>query len=188
MNWVSIVILGYMGLGALSGLRRGLSLVAFSVAGYVVGILVATRYQHVIVASIMKALPIQHWVNRYVPLASSNLGGVHQTTDRWLLSVLGVVVFLLVIAVVESIGRSIGSGASHVVKSFRLTGFLNGIGGLAAGVVEHGLVACLILGLLVSFPLLSHTPLVLALNRNALVAMLVGWYHRISLTPAGKWL
>ena len=188
MNWVSIAILGYLGLGAVSGLRRGLSLVAFSVAGYIAGLLLASRYQHMIVSKLIRVLPIQHWINRYVPLASSNIAGVHQATDKWVLSILGVLVFLLVIAVSEAVGRSLGTGVTQVVKGFRLTGFLNGIGGLAAGIIEHGLVAALILGLLVSFPLVSHTSLVLDLNRNALVTALVGWYHRLTLTSASKWL
>ncbi|MCL5064555.1 MAG: CvpA family protein [Firmicutes bacterium] len=188
MNWVSVAILGYVGLGALSGLRRGLSLVVFSVAGYIAGMLLASRYQKVIVASIVHALPIQRWVNRYIPLAASNLGGVHQATDRWVISILGVLVFLLVIFAVEALGRSVGVVVSQLVKTFRVTGFLNGIGGLAAGLVEHGLVACLILGVLVSFPLVSHTSLVVDLDHNALVTVLVGWYHRLTLTPAAKWL
>ncbi len=188
MNWVSIVILGYVGFGALSGLRRGLTLVAFSVAGYVAGLLLASRYKHVIVQGLVRALPIQHWVNRHIPLASSNLAGVHQSTDRWVLSILGVLVFLLVIFAVEATGRSVGMVVSQALKTFRVTGFLNSIGGLAAGAVEHGLVACLILGLLVSFPVLNHTSLVVDLNRNSLVTLMVGWFHRLTLTPAAKWL
>jgi hypothetical protein len=188
VNWVSIVILGYMGLGALSGLRRGFGLVVFSAAGYVVGLILASRYQPLIVKSLVHTFPIQRWVDRYVPLASSSVGGIHQATDQWVLSILGVLVFLLVIGVSEAVGRSIGSGFSQAAKGFRVTGFLSGLGGLAAGVVEHGLVVCLILGLLVSFPLVHHTPLVLSLNRNALVSVFVGWYHRITVTPVAKWL
>lgn len=188
MNWISIGILGYMGLGALSGMRRGLTLVLFSVAGYIAGLIIASRYQKVIVNTLLRAVPIQRWIAHYVPLTTSNVGNIHQTANHWTLSILGVLVFLLVIVMVESLGRSIGSGASQVVRGFRVTGFLNGVGGLAAGIVENGIVLSLILGLLVSFPLLDHTSLVSALDRNSLVAVMVGWFHRLTVSPVGKWL
>lgn len=188
MTWVSVCILGYMGLGALSGLRRGLTLVAFSLAGYVVGLLVASRYDHVIVSDVLRWRPLTRWINRRLASPTHGLLGPNLAHARWVEGLLGVLVFLVVIALAEAIGRSLGQGASQIVRGFRLTGFLNRVGGLAAGAVEHGLVVSVILGLLVSFPLLQHAAWVTRLDRNTLVSVMLSWYHRLSLSPAGHFL
>ncbi len=188
MNWVSWAILGYMGLGALTGFRRGLILTVFSAAGYLAGLLVASRYQHAAVKAVLTVLPIAHWINRYIPLAASNAGGAHQIANRWIDGVVTILVFLLIVGLTESVGRTLGSAFTMAVRRFGVTGFVNGIGGSAAGVVEHGLVVSIILGLLVTFPVLAHTPLVASIQRQPLSAAMVHWFHRITRTALGKWL
>lgn len=188
MSWVSFCILGYMGLGALSGLRRGLITVAFSVAGYVAGLFAASRYDRVIVADALRWRPLTHWINRRLGGPTHGLLGSNLAHARWVEGVLGVLVFLLVISVAEGIGRSLGQGANQMVRGFRLSGFFNRIGGLAAGAIEHGLVVSVILGLLVTFPLLQHAAWVSRLDHNGVVGVMLAWYHRLSLTPAGRLL
>ncbi len=188
MNWVSWAIIAYLGLGALSGFRRGLILTAFSAVGYLGGLLLASRYQHAAVKAVLTNLPIARWINRYIPLAASNVGGVHQVVNRWTDGVLTVLIFLIIIGLAESVGRTIGKAFTLGVRRFTVTGYLNGIGGLAAGVVEHGLVVSVILGLLVTFPVLAHTPLVASLHSQPLAGVMVHWFHRITHTTIGKWL
>jgi uncharacterized membrane protein required for colicin V production len=188
VSWVSVCILGYMGLGALSGLRRGLVLVAFSVAGYVAGLFAASRYDEVIVTRLVHWRPFAHWINRHVGSSTHGLVGRNVVHAHWLHAVLGVLVFLVVIAVAEGVGRAIGQTANQAVRGFRLTGFFNRVGGLAAGAIENGLVASVILGLLLTFPLLQHVGWVNRLDRNSVVGLMLTWYHRLSLSPAGRLL
>ena len=188
MNWVSWAIIGYMGLGALTGFRRGLILTVFSAAGYLGGLLLASRYQHAAVKAVLTVLPIARWINRYMPLAASNAGGAHQIANRWIDGVVTILVFLLIIGLAEIVGRTVGRAFTLAVRRFGATGFLNGIGGSAAGVVEHGMVVSVVLGLLVSFPVLAHTPLVASIQRQPLAAAMVHWFHRITQTGVGKWL
>ena len=59
LNWLSLMVFLYLLLGALAGWRRGLVLVAASVIGYIIGLVVAAHVQSSITRWLAGVLPLK---------------------------------------------------------------------------------------------------------------------------------
>ncbi len=188
MDWVDLVLLGYLVLGALYGLRRGLVWVGFSLAGYIAGVIVATHMDKRVTNLVVAAAPIRHWVGRYLPAPAAAIPGARMQAWHLAHAILGLVIFLLIIGALEFVGRTIGAVVSHGVSSFRLTSLLNRLGGIVAGLAEHGVVAGLILTLVLAVPAINHSSVSHAIHRAPLANTLMGLFGHIAKLPGGQYL
>ncbi|NMP20931.1 CvpA family protein [Sulfobacillus harzensis] len=188
MDWVDLVVLGYLLLGALYGLRRGLVWVGFSLAGYVVGAIVAAHMYKRVTKLVVSAAPIRHWVERYLPTPASAIPGARQEAWHLAHTLIGLLIFLLIIGALEFVGRTVGSVISQGVRAFRLTAFLNRLGGILAGIAEHGVVAGLILTLLLAVPAIDHSGLSQEIHHAPVARTLMGLFSRIAKIPGGQYL
>lgn len=188
MDWVDLVLIGYLVLGALYGLRRGLVWVGFSLAGYIVGVLVADHMSKPLTKLVVTAAPIRRWVEHYLPAPAAAVPGARLQAWHLAHTLIGLIVFLVIVGALEFVGRTVGSAVSQGVSAFRVTSFLNRIGGVAVGVAEHGVVAGLILTLLMTVPALGHTSVSTEIHRAPLASSLMGWFGHIAKLPGGKYL
>lgn len=176
MAWVNYVILGYCAIGLFSGLRRGLLQVGFSLAGYLVGILLASKYQVQATARVLKQVPIQSWVNHVLPAPVAATAAIHAPTEALVHSLVAILIFLAIVGIVEAVGRMVGTSLTQVARGFRVTGSLNQLGGAAAGMAEHVLIIGLAISVLSGVPFLSDTPLMEAVHRSMLAGTITTWY------------
>ncbi|MCL4493242.1 MAG: CvpA family protein [Firmicutes bacterium] len=188
MRWIDIAILLYIAIGAVSGLRRGLVTVLFTLFGYIVGILLAIRYQAYLTQSLMSVLPISRWTRRLLPRPASSVPGYTIQADNLVHVLLALLVFLLIVGAVEFLGRLAGQFLTRVIKTLRITGLLNNIGGAVAGLAEHGILVGLLVTLVMALPLLSHSSLSMALRHDKLVMALAGIFGHIAKLPGGTFL
>lgn len=188
MNWVDIIIVAYIFLGALSGLRRGLVLVLFSLAGYVAGVLIAERYQGMLTTLVLAKVPVSSWLARWLPVPALDVPGAQHQAANLAHTLTALVVFLLVVGLTEYAGRLVGQMVTRMVRSFRVTGFVNSLGGGVAGLAEHGVVVGLVLTLVSALPMLAHSPLFYTLHRDPLAMTLMGWFGHIVKLPGGTFL
>jgi len=188
MDWIDLGLIGYLILGAFYGLRRGLVWVGFSLVGYIVGVLVADRVAKPLTTLIVTAAPIHRWIGQYLPQAAARVPGAR--LDAWHLanSLVSLLVFLLVVGAAEFVGRTIGTVASQGVNVFRVTSFLNRILGVAVGLLEHGVVAGLVLSLALAIPAIGHSSVSQALHKAPLAGSLIGLFSRIAKVPGGRYL
>lgn len=188
MDWVDIVILAYIFIGAISGLRRGLVMVLFSLAGYVVGVFLAIRYQTPLTAVLLAQLPVSNWIHHLLPVPAATVPGASLEAHRMIHSLVALLVFLVVIGAAELAGRLVGSTVTRMVKVFRVTGALNSIGGSLAGVAEHGVMVGLVLTMVLAYPALSHSPITTLIHRAPLASLLAGWMGHLAKIPGGTFL
>lgn len=188
MDWVDLVLLGYLVLGALYGLRRGLVWVGFSLLGYIAGAIVAAHMYKRVTAVLVSAVPLRHWVERYLPAPASAIPGARLQAWHMAHTLIGLVIFLLIIGALEFVGRTIGSVISQGVSSFRPTAVINRVGGIVAGLAEHGAVAGLILTMLLAVPALSHSGLSRAVQQAPVAGTLMGLFGHIAKIPGGQYL
>lgn len=188
MAWVDWVLVAYLAFGALYGLRKGLVWVAFSLAGYIAGVIVASHTTGPLSRMITAAAPIHHWVERYLPSSAAAVPGARVEAWNLAYSLIGLILFLLIVGALEFVGRSVGSVASQGVKILPMAALLNRIGGIAAGVIEHGAVAALVLALLMAVPSVSHSPLGHSINDAPLAMTLTKWFHRVAKIPGMQYL
>lgn len=187
LNWLTILLLLFLALGAFGGFRRGLLLVAFSLAGYVGGLIAAARYQHTATRLLMASLPVHRWVIHFVPTAASSKFSYHQGVNLFH-TVLGLLVFLIMVGVAEAIARAIGEAVTLAVARRGLLGALNRIGGLAGGLAESALIGGLIFGLVLSLPVLDGTPLHHAIQHTPLAVSLAHFVNHFANWRAERWL
>lgn len=188
MDWVDLVIVLYLALGVVSGLRRGFMLVLFSLAGYVVGVMVAAHFKAQVTATLLRQLPVTAWVHQLLPAPalaspSSTTAAVHLFQ-----SLVGILVFLLIVGIVEFFGRLVGDMLTRLVTTFRVTGTLNRIGGGLAGLAEHGVVAALILTVIFAVPVLAHTPISRQVTQAPLAGALMTWFTHLAKIPGIRYL
>lgn len=188
MRWVDIVILLYIAIGAVSGLRRGLITVLFSLAGYITGIIIAAQYQAGLTQSLMAALPITKWARRILPGPAASVPGYTLQADDLIHTLIALLVFLIIVGAVEFLGRLVGEFLTRLVKTLRVTGFLNKAGGAAAGLAEHGVLIGLVITLLFALPVFHHSAVTQHLRHDQLVMVLVGWFGHLAKLPGGTFL
>ncbi|MCL5116799.1 MAG: CvpA family protein [Firmicutes bacterium] len=188
MDWLDLVLLIYLALGALYGLRRGLVWVGFSLIGYIVGVLVAERMARPLTTLVVTAAPVKRWVEHYLPTPATAIAGARVQAWHLAHSLIGLLVFLLIIGAVEFVGRTVGSVVSQGVGTIRLASLLNRIGGIVVGLAEHGVVAGLVLTLLMTVPAIGHTPVSHAIHRAPLASTLMGLFHHLAKIPGGRYL
>ncbi len=188
MDWIDWVVAGYLLLGALYGLRRGLVWVGFSLVGYIAGVIVADHSSRALTRMITAAAPLHRWVERYIPAPAAHIPGARAQAWHLAHSILALLVFLLIVGALEFVGRTIGAVASQGVGLFRLTAVLNKIGGIAAGIVEHGVVAGLILSVLLAVPDLGHSAISRSIFHAPLAAALLSTFRHIAKIPGGQYL
>lgn len=188
MGWVDLVLAGYLVLGALYGLRRGLVWVGFSLLGYIAGVMIAQRTAKPITQMIVAAAPLHKWVEKYLPTPASHIPGARLQAWHLAHTLVGLLVFLLIVGAVEFAGRSVGSVASQGVKVFRLTSLLNRLGGIVVGIAEHGVVAGLVLTLLMAVPAVSQSALSQSIHHATLADTLMSFFKHLSILPGGKYL
>jgi uncharacterized membrane protein required for colicin V production len=187
LNWLAVVVLVYLALGALEGLRQGLVLVVCSLAGYVTGLLLAARYQAHVTSLLMASLPVKRWIVHFIPAAAGNPSAYGASLNLFH-TILGLLVFLLIVGLTEAVARAVGQAITVGVARIPVVGALNRLGGVAGGLAENALVAGIILGLLTSLPFLSGTPLDRFIHHTPLAAALVRWVGRLANWRAERWL
>ncbi len=185
MDWIDLVVIAYIVIGAFSGLRRGLILVLFSLAGYVVGVALAAHYQKYATTILMSSLPIGKWVAHMLPAPATHVPGAHQDALHLAHVIIGILVFLLIIGLAEFVGRIIGEVITRVIGTFKVTGMLNKVGGGLAGLFEHGLVVGIVATIVLALPMISHSAFSHALHKAPLAMMFVGWFGHISRLGGG---
>lgn len=188
MDWIDIVVIAYILLGAISGLRRGFMLVVFSLMGYIAGLALAIQYKGPLTSVLLSRLPVRHWVSQILPAPASAAPQATIKALHLVHSLAGLLVILVVVTVMELFGRFIGELATRFVRVFHLTGMLNRIGGGVVGLAEHIMVAGLLLTLLLSFPLLNGTPISSQLHQSPLAMQIVSLFGRLVKLPGGKYL
>lgn len=184
---MDIAVGGYMIWGALYGLRRGMLFVVFSLLGYIAGVEVATHSQHRLTNLVLSDASVKHWLGRLAATPAMALPGSRIQATQWIDGLVGLLVFLMIIGIAELIGRMVGGVFTRMVGVFRITGALNRVGGLLAGVAEHAVVAGLLLSLMLSVPVLSHH-FGHTIHRAPLAGMVLGWFGHIARIPGGKFL
>lgn len=187
-NWLTVVLVIYLGLGALSGWRRGFILVVFSLAGYLVGLNLASRFQSRATAILAHALPISAWVKQIVPTAASSVPGAYTQGNHLALVLLGLLVFLIIVGAAEMVARLFGESLTGILGKVSLLRGLNTFGGLLGGMAEHAVIIGLVLGILLSVPFVAHTPLALLIRGTPIAIDLVHWVGGLAHWPAAKWL
>ena len=188
LRWIDIAIVVYIAIGAVSGLRRGLVTVLFTLFGYILGILLAIRYQGYLTQALMSALPISRWTRHFLPGPASSIPGYTIQADNLVHMLLALLVFLAIVGAVEFFGRLIGEFLTRVVKTLRITGLLNNIGGAIAGLAEHGILVGLLVTLILALPLLNHSSLSATLRHDRFVMALAGIFGHIAKLPGGAFL
>jgi uncharacterized membrane protein required for colicin V production len=183
-----VVIVGYLALGALSGWRRGLVMVAFSIAGYLVGLLAASRYQHRVTRILAQDLPIAHWVKTLVPAPAASVPGAALAATRLADSLLSLLVFLLILGASAMVARILGHAVTVVVRRLMLLRGLNTLGGILGGFVENAVIAGLVLGLIVALPFLAHGPVSHAIHHTPLAQVLMRWVAGVVHWPQSRWI
>ena len=188
MHWLDIVLAIYLILGALYGLRRGLVWVGFSLAGYIAGVLLANRISKPVARIVMAWPPLRHWIGRYMPSPAAHIAGIQMGAWTLFHRVLDLVVFLAIIGVMELVGRSVGAAVSHGVRSIRLAGAVDRLGGVVAGIVEHAAVAGLVLTLLLTVPAVHQSALGRSLHKAPVAGALIKAFRDIAKIPGGQYL
>jgi len=188
MHWVDIVLFGYLILGAFYGLRRGLVWVGFSLVGYIAGVIVASRMSPSLTRFVTAAVPIRRWVERYLPAAAGSIQGARQQAWHTAEDLVTILVFILIVGALELVGRTVGSTISRSVSALRVTSFLNRLGGIGAGVLEHGMVAGLVLTLILAIPAVGQSSLSQSIHHAVVAQLLVEAFHRLGRIPVTQYL
>ena len=188
LRWIDIAIVLYIAFGAVSGLKRGLVTVLFTLFGYIIGILLAIRFQGYLTQALMSALPISRWTRQLLPGPASTVPGYTIQANNLVHMLLALLVFLAIVGAVEFLGRLLGEFLTRVIKTLRITGLLNNIGGAIAGLAEHGILVGLLVTLIMALPLLNHSTLSTALRHDRLVMALAGIFGHIAKLPGGTFL
>ena len=188
MDWIDLAVIAYIIIGAFSGLRRGLVLVLFSLAGYVVGVALAARYQKYTTHLLMASLPIAQWTAHLLPAPAAHIPGAHLEALHLAQVIVGLLVFLLIIGATEFVGRLIGEVITRLIGTFKVTGALNKVGGGLAGLAEHGVVVGIVLTVVLALPMIAHSPIARDLHRAPLAMTFVGWFGHISRLGGGSFL
>ncbi len=185
MDWIDVVVVAYVVIGALTGLRRGLVLVLFSLAGYIVGIALAAQFEGALTKTLLSVLPVKNWVAHFLPAPAANIPGATVQAYNLAHVILGLLVFLIIIGAAEFVGRLVGELATRILGTFKITGVLNKVGGGLAGLAEHGLVVGIIVTLILALPMIAHSPMAKDLHHAPLAMLLVGWFDHISRLGGG---
>ena len=85
-------------------------------------------------------------------------------------------------------GRLVGAMASRAVRLFRVTRFVNKLGGLVIGIVEHGVAAGLVLTLLLAVPALGHSGFSRTLRHASVADTLIGVFRHLGKFPGSQYL
>lgn len=188
MDWIDIGLVGYLVMGVFYGLRRGLVWVGFSLLGYIAGVLIADHVAKPVTNMVVAAAPVRGWLDRYIPSVAAHVPGAR--LDAWNLAegLISLLIFLIIVGAAEFVGRTVGAVASRGVSVFRMTALINRVGGVIAGLVEHGVVAGLILTLALGIPALAHSPISAALRRAPLAGTLIDIFKHVVRLPGGKYL
>ncbi len=189
LNWLSLLVFLYLLLGAFAGWRRGLVLVAASVIGYIVGLVVAAHAQAGITRWLAGVLPLKQWAALVVPRqgVAANARSINDVV-AWSHMVLAVVVFLLILMIVGGAIRALGQAVTGIVRQIPLVRSANTVGGAAGGVVENMLVVGVILGLLLTLPLIQHGPVAVVVRQSPISVDLVRWVGKLAPWQAEHWL
>jgi len=187
-GWINASLALYLLLGAWYGLRRGLVSVVFSVLGYVVGLVLASHEEARLTRWLLRQPTIHRTVFHLIPQAATTIPSVHRQALHLIQSLMAFVVFLLLVGLAEGLGRVIGQIISRTVHSFRVTGLVDRVGGVVAGLFEHGIVAGLVMVLILTVPVFAHTPLLGAIHKAPLASWLVSWVGRLAKIPGGLYL
>ncbi|MCL6563873.1 MAG: CvpA family protein [Firmicutes bacterium] len=179
MSWLTLLLLLYLAWGALSGWRRGLILVASSLIGYVGGYFLAIRYQQPLQTWVLQYVPLRQWVTSVIPPGTPSPAAAETAALHLAQSLLGILVFVLVVGLAEFAARTIGLAITRLVGVLPLTGLLNAVGGMAAGVLEHAVLAAVVFTLLLSFAPLAHSGLAGAVRSNTLASGLTAWANQL---------
>ncbi len=187
LNWLTILLLVYLLLGALEGMRRGFLLVVFSLAGYVAGVLVAVHYQARITGLLVASLPVRQWIVHFVPTAVHDRV-TYTASFNLFHTVLGLVVFLIMVGLAEALFRAAGQALTNILARGRITGTLNRLGGMAGGILENALLIGIVLGIVTALPLLAGSPVSRLIQHTPLAADLVRWVGTFAHWRAERWL
>jgi uncharacterized membrane protein required for colicin V production len=189
LNWLSLAVLLYLALGAVAGWRRGFVAVATSVIGYIVGLLLAAHFQAGITRDIARLLPLRQWAMAVLPKQGLAVAPrLLADTVAWSRMVLAVLVFLIILVVVERVALALGRGITDLVRRIPVVRTANTLGGLVGGLVENMLVVGVVLGLLITLPLIKSGAVGLAVRQSPLSVTLVHWVGALAPWRLERWL
>ena len=149
LGWAA---LAYVGLGLLTGYRRGFLRLAASLAGYGIAFLVARRYYRPLGALALKELGLGRLLPHLFPLFTPSLAA----------SLVFVLSFAVLLVTVELVAQAV-AGLLEGVSRLPLLGGANRLLGALMGGVEHLVVVGLIFMVLVPFFHPGASPLVFLL-------------------------
>jgi uncharacterized membrane protein required for colicin V production len=187
-HWLTILIVIYLALGAISGWRRGLVLVAFSVVGYIAGLWLASRYQARLTALLFSGLPVGRWVRAAVPVSAASIPGAQLEAMRLAHTLVALLAFLVILGGAELLARTVGQAVTGVVKHVILVRSVNTLGGLVAGLVENAVLTGLVLGLVLALPFVAHSAIADTIVKTPLAQDLVRWVGLLVHWPERRWL
>jgi uncharacterized membrane protein required for colicin V production len=187
-HWFTIVILVYLAIGALSGWRRGLVMVGFSVGGYLVGLVLASRYQGALTKLLLTGLPLRKWLHAAVPVPAAAVPGARLAAWQLAHSLVGLLAFLVIVGGTEMVARLLGQAITAGVRRLVLVRSVNALGGMVGGMVESAVITGLVLGLVLSFPFIAHTPVAATVHHTPLARDLVRWVAQLVHWPSRRWL
>jgi uncharacterized membrane protein required for colicin V production len=182
-DWINWLLAGYLLLGALYGLRRGLFGVLFSLAGYLVGIMLASHWRNAATQWLTTVLPLRRWVAEWVAKVPMPNASLYHDAWQFAHHLLELLVFLAIIALTEWAGRLVGHLVTRAFNVFRPARVVNQLGGLVAGALEHGMVAGLVLAVLMTVPAFRHSPLPPIIERSPLADLFLGWIGHLAQLP-----
>ncbi len=188
MSWLGIALLIFLGLGALSGWRRGLVAVAFDIAGLVVGLVLAHEWQATVTVRLEKVLPVGHWIHTILPRPADKLPFAVHSAQQLAHSILGVLVFIAIVLATEAVARFVAAVVTGIIKRIILVRSLNTLGGLVGGLLENAVIAGLVLGLVLAVPFVAHGPVGGAVRQTPLAKDLVNWVALSVHWPVKGWV
>jgi uncharacterized membrane protein required for colicin V production len=186
MNWLNLAVGAYLAWGALYGLRRGLMSVGFSLAGYIAGILLAAHAAAPLASQVLSAVPVKDWVGRYLPTPAAGVPAARVAAWRLVQGLTDLIAFLIIVGAIEFIGRTVGHVMTQAIRAIPVASGLNRLGGMAAGIIKHGVVTGLVLSLLLAVPGINGSPFARAVRRSPIATTAVKAFDRLGRIPGLK--
>lgn len=206
VNWLDIVVLVYVALGAWTGLRMGLALTIASLASYAVALWIAARWSDPVLAWASGrwhlAPSLARWLHGLVQPAGATLTALYRTqmgpaasasaanftnaaANLILHYAAFAVLFLAAHAVIWLFVRTVAARAPRRGPA----GLANRVLGLCAGAAEHALIAAVVLGFVVSLGAIAAlAPVSHALADSRFTPYLLGAFRAWEPAAAHWWL
>ncbi|MDA8146769.1 MAG: CvpA family protein [Thermaerobacter sp.] len=183
MNWLDWVIVAYVVWGVWTGLRRGFLSLLMTLAGYVLGLVVAAHYYLPVAAYLDARYSLNQRLSvlflHGAPSAPALAAAVQEAALHDATVVVQALVFLGILALVEVAAGVVAGAVARL--PLPIVGGLNRLLGAALGGVEHLLIAVILLGII--YPLAPTLDLTGLFHASSLAGPLAKAF-----ALAGPWL